>query len=128
MINNFRKFLLENNFVDQIVDKVSSQLHCDMGGSCPLFAELATEAFIKAGIKDFYVIEGWVKSNKEKFWRQHTWIEMGDRKIDPTFSQFGNLENVKYVSKIKARYTPEQYMELSKRFPFPSKEIKRTMK
>ena len=100
-----------------IADKIANSLHCDQGGSCPLFAELATKEFVFNGIKNFVVVEGWVKARNESYWRQHTWIEMEGQKIDPTFAQFNHLGEIKYVTRVKKRYSPGEYLSLCAKHP-----------
>ncbi len=100
-----------------LANKIASHLHCEQGGSCPFFAEWATKVFLRNGIQDFVVVEGWVKAKNEQHWRQHTWIEMEGQKIDPTFIQFNNLGETNYVQRIKKRYFPKEYLELSAKYP-----------
>ena len=107
-----------------IADKVAATLHCDQGGSCPLFAEEATKEFLKNGIQNFVVVEGWVKAKTESHWRQHTWIEIEGQKIDPTFIQFNHLGEIKYVTRVKKRYSPGEYMALCAKYPEEQKHLK----
>lgn len=121
---NFKIFIESLELANQLAKKVSDRLQCNKGGSCTFFAEWATKVFLKNGITNFLVVEGWVKGD-EPFWRQHTWIEMEGQKIDPTLVQFGN---VKYVNKVKKKYTPEEYLNLSKKYPDEWKQLPRYLK
>ena len=114
---NFKLWLEDINQAKLLANKVAAKLRCQMGGSCMYFAEWATKVFLKNGINDFLVVEGWVKAKNEQHWRQHTWIEIEGQKIDPTFIQFDALGNVNYVSKVKKKYTPQEYLALSAKYP-----------
>jgi hypothetical protein len=114
---NFRLWVESLEQIQSICQDVSKKMHCHLGGSCMTFAAIATKELLKSGLNDFKVIEGWVKHPQERFWRQHTWLDVHGVKIDPTFIQFNAIGNVKYVSKIKKAYTPEEYIELDKKYP-----------
>jgi hypothetical protein len=102
----------------EIADNITKILQCKKGGTCMAFASWFTKVATKKGITNFTVVEGYVQYKKEKHWRQHTWIEMNGEKIDPTFDQFSHYsEKPSYVSKVKARYTPEEYLTLDKKYP-----------
>jgi hypothetical protein len=123
-MQTFSKFLEnEENKSDlqkakEIADNITKILQCKKGGTCMAFATWFTKNATKKGIKDFTVVEGYVQYKNEKHWRQHTWIEMNGEKIDPTFDQFSHYpDKPSYVSKVKARYTPEEYLALDKKYP-----------
>jgi len=102
--------------MQEILDKIEDSIHCDASGSCRFFAGDATKTLLDAGIKDFKIIEGYVKQPEEDFKLQHTWIELSDgTKVDPTFEQF---EPGTEYSGSKKSYTPEQYLE-----PNPKDEV-----
>ncbi len=89
-----------------IADELSNRMYCDRFGSCVHFAELFVDAVYDTNPKMldcFDVIEGYVTSGSE-----HTWIEVGDVKIDPTFVQF--TDSVDYMGNGK-RYSGRKYYE-----------------
>jgi len=101
-----------------VANNIAKILQCKKVGTCMAFATWFTKVALKKGITNFMVVEGWVKYEQEDNRRQHTWIEMNGEKIDPTFDQFSHyLEKPSYVSKVKARYTPEEYLTLDKKYP-----------
>lgn len=125
----FKLFLESFEQALQISKEVANSLHCEMGGSCIAFAHNATFKLLENGITNFIVVEGWVKDKNERIWRQHTWLEMDGQKIDPTFIQFNNKGlMVTYVSRVKKRYTPEEYIKLDDLYPDELEYRKRFLK
>lgn len=110
-----------------IVSKIANRIECSRSGCCMFFAEWATRTLFKNKIKNFVVIEGWVKGEKENFWRQHTWIEHEGQRIDPTFIQFDGL-NVKHMRRIKRKLTPEEYLSLCSTYPTTPQQMKYYLK
>jgi len=100
---------LKKNYTD-LAKEVSDKLHCDKSGVCMEFTKVFSEEAIKRGMKDFWVVEGYIIRQGR---HQHTWIELKDGTVlDPTIVQF-NLsgeENPKYSKTIKKKYTPEEYL------------------
>lgn len=119
---NFKLWLENYQDAQTISNEIANKLHCKKGGSCLAFAELATKELLKNNINNFVVVEGWIKARNEVFWRQHTWLEMEGQKIDPTFAQFDHLKEPKYVSKIKRKYHPNEYLIMCQKFPTPNDE------
>ena len=108
-----------------VANNIAKILQCKKVGTCMAFATWFTKVALKKGITNFIVVEGWVKYKQEDNWRQHTWIEMNGEKIDPTFDQFSHYsEKPSYVSKVKARYTPEEYLTLDKKYPLSKSDWK----
>jgi hypothetical protein len=124
----FKIWLESMDRAKHLADEVASRIHCNAGGSCPFFAEEATKVFLKNGITDFFVVEGWVKSKLETYWRQHTWIEIEGEKIDPTFLQFSGLGEINYVKQVKKRYAPQEYLDLCAKYPDEAKYLSRFKK
>lgn len=126
----FKLFLESFEQALQIAKKVAETIHCERGGSCMTFAHEFTEECLRNGITNFIVVEGWVKNLEYKTnWRQHTWIEMEGQKIDPTFIQFAkNKLSVTYVTRVKKRYTPEEYIKLDDLYPDEIEYRKRFLK
>ena len=92
-------------------------------GSCMLYAEKVNTALMKRGIKDYKVIEGYVRFKKEHSFTptiQHTWIEFNDgKKIDKTKEQFNeyDLSTMQYIKRNAKIYEPEEYDDLCKKYP-----------
>ena len=128
----FKMFIESNELAFKLAKEVADSLHCEMGGSCIAFSEYATKKFLENGIINFLVIEGWVKYKIESIWHQHTWIEIDGQKIDPTFIQFissnKNIKNPNYINKVKKIYTPEEYLNMCKKYPEETEYIKRYLK
>ena len=90
-------------------------------GSCMAAAEMATNYFLKKGIKNFKVVEGWVSlspdlEDDESGYESHTWIEFSNGRIfDPTRKQWRmwgyDPDGVK-IQKISKTFTPEEYLDL----------------
>lgn len=88
-------------------------------GTCMSAAALAADYFLKKGIKNFKIVEGFVSmypDQEEEEWSPHTWIEFDDgRKFDPTKKQWEKwgfkVEKTKY-ERVTKTYTPEQYIKL----------------
>lgn len=112
-----------DNYI-KLAQKATQRITCDQKGSCMTAAEWITTNFLKQGIIDFKVVEGWVKFKKEggeeydspRF--QHTWIEKDGKIIDPTLKQFNgwDLNSVWYYRR-KKRYDPQEYLDLSEKYP-----------
>jgi hypothetical protein len=108
-----------------VANNITKMLKCKKGGTCMAFASWFTKIALKKGITNFMVVEGWVKYKQEDNWRQHTWIEMNGEKIDPTFDQFIHYpDKPSYVKKVKKKYTPEEYLELDKKYPLSKSDWK----
>jgi hypothetical protein len=92
-------------------------------GSCMLAAEYATRYLLAKHRDDFKVIEGWVSlysDQEEEDWSAHTWIRFTNGRIfDPTKKQWKEWgfdpKNVTF-EKIKKEYTPQQYLQLCKKY------------
>ena len=103
-------------------------------GSCMAAAELASKYFLKKGIKDFKVVEGWVSlsddiEDDESSLATHTWIEFENGRIfDPTKNQWRKWGYDPYgvkIKKIKKKYTPEEYFDLCEWDPSDWKKFKK---
>lgn len=88
-------------------------------GSCMYKAEITTKKLLDKGINDFKVIEGYVSfENNKEIKLSHTWIELKNKKYDPTLDQFSknfDITTVKYYK--KKSYTPESYLNLCDKHP-----------
>jgi hypothetical protein len=113
----FKLWLESFQEIYKICMEAAALLHCEKGGVCPFFAEMATKKLLENNISNFLVVEGWVKGKNERFWRQHTWIEVEGQKIDPTFTQFSHLGKANYINRVKRRYNPQEYLELVSKHP-----------
>ena len=95
---------------------------CSKLRNCMEAAEIVMKNLLLKAIKDFYIVEGWINfNNNEETETTHTWIELSNGDIiDPTKEQFktwGYDPNEIIYSRIKKKYTPQEYMELAKRYP-----------
>ena len=103
-------------------------------GSCMAAAEMATKYFLKKGIKDFKVIEGWVSlspdlEDDESGHSSHTWIQFRNGRIfDPTRKQWRvwgyDPDGVK-IQKISKTFTPEEYLDVCEWEPSDWKKFKK---
>ena len=114
-----QKQLLQHaeNSAEQPNDYLPPNFNRNERGSCMYAAELITKKLLENGRHDFQVVEGWIAFGYE--WDEaHTWIEFSDgKKLDPTLGQWEHpLEDVQYT-RIKKRYTPEQYLQLCQKHP-----------
>jgi len=108
--------MLNKNFL-AITDYIASKLHCNKSGCCQYFAEW----FAYKCPLQYTIVEGWVKS-PYGYKMEHTWIEVGKEKIDPTFIQFLPHGNVQYTKSIKNRYTRQEYLDLCIKNPDDTKQ------
>jgi hypothetical protein len=104
-----------------IVQRIRDTIECELSGSCRFASQDMTVALIAAGIKDFQVVEGYVRQPGNRYTEQHTWIKVGGQILDPTFVQFA--EGSAYAG-IKRSYTPGEYqiphpkdVELETKYP-----------
>lgn len=132
MRNNISQLIYENVNrlldVKRIAQKIADSLHCDRSGVCMYFVEKLTKALLEHGIDNFIIVEGYVKEINYKYMLQHTWIEYYGEKIDETFIQFTKMAGKFIYGPKKRTYTPQEYLDLSMRFPIPDGEIKRYSK
>jgi hypothetical protein len=88
-------------------------------GSCMYKAELTTHNLLKKGIKDFKIIEGYVKFDEDVHDKyEHTWIILKGKTYDPTLEQFkdiGDISSVEYLP--KTEFTPKEYLDHCKKYP-----------
>lgn len=95
--------------ITKTVNNIKSLVQCDKSGSCLLAARMITKDFLKSGVNNFKVIEGYVNCGGVR--RQHTWIEIEGIKVDPTFIQFYKYsKEPKYSDKIKQKISPKEYL------------------
>lgn len=125
---NFEKTLKE------IYEKLNLELPKNFNpysiDSCMYAAELLTKKLIDQGIKDFKIIEGFIKIKGVEGKFMHTWIETSEGKVDPTIKQFfpKDVDDEYIKSKVqylvKKRYTSEEYQNLCQKYPVdPSKHL-----
>jgi hypothetical protein len=88
-------------------------------GSCMDAAKYATKYFLKKGITNFKIVEGFVSlytDQEEHDFSAHTWIEFSNgKKFDPTRKQWkmwGFDPNEVTYEKVVQKFTPEQYLKL----------------
>lgn len=104
-------------------------------GSCMSAAAMATDYFLKKGITDFKIVEGWISLNpddEKEDWSAHTWIEFKNgRKFDPTKKQWAEWgydpNTVEYMDKIHKVYTPQQYQKVCQRQPSEWENFKKVV-
>jgi hypothetical protein len=117
----FRQYIINESNVEQIANNIS--IKCDKKGSCVAFGELVNKALQAQGITDFYIVEGYVTFENDKSGKmQHTWLEYQSKIIDPTLVQFNGWDLKTVVYKIKKKYTPVQYDEVSQKHPINVKD------
>jgi hypothetical protein len=90
-------------------------------GSCMAASELITKKLLQRNIKDFYIVEGWLDIVGVEGETPHTWIELSNgEKLDPSLKQFeiwGLTRNDLTYSRIKKKYTPEEYLSKCEECP-----------
>lgn len=92
-------------------------------GSCMLWVEKKTKELLSKGTTDFTIVEGYVYFGDDVENRaEHTWIELSDgTKLDDTIDQFEtwgfSREQVHYLSTNRKEYTPQEYLDLCKKYP-----------
>lgn len=89
-----------------LVAYIQETIECELSGSCRFAAQEMTQSLLAAGIKDFEIVEGFVRQPGNRHVEQHTWIKVGEEIVDPTFVQFA--EGSTYDS-IKRSYKPHEY-------------------
>lgn len=108
--------------VKDFVRRITLKLNSNTKGSCTAFAELSADHIVHHKLSNFEIIEGYVTFDDFNNTFQHTWVTYKLQIIDPTLVQFSgcDLNDVQY--KVKKKYTPEQYIELSKKHPIDLSE------
>ena len=90
-------------------------------GSCMIAAEILTKKILKK-TNDFKVIEGYITFPTVDWKNTHTWIEFDDGSIlDPTKDQWG-LQGIEYLNKGRTEYSPEEYLNLCKKYPIENRK------
>lgn len=117
----------EYNAAINIAKDAISHINCNSLGVCMLATELITKKLVENGINNFTIIEGYVKGKQWHSKDAHTWIELDNIEkeiIDPTLKQFNQIGGgpFKRIGPYK-RYTPQQYIELCKKYPNPQEDI-----
>lgn len=90
--------------IEEIVEMIAKRVHCELSGSCGVFATWFTRVLIKNGYHDFVIVFGFVDN------MEHIWIEMNDKTIiDPTVIQF---KGPKIYSKKTKRIDPIDFLNM----------------
>lgn len=107
--------------IAQVIAKIQTTIECELSGSCRFAARDMTKSLLALGVEDFTIVEGYVRQPGNRHNEQHTWVEVGKMKLDPTFAQFA--EGTQYVG-VKKHYTPAEYLvpnkkdaEFERKFP-----------
>ncbi len=142
---NKEKFELSHTVNEQMYPKDFDR---NALGSCMAATQMATEYFLKKGIADFKIVEGWIAFGEEgEDWAMykkngrwveyqnvfsHTWIEFKNGRIfDPTKKQWKNWgfnPDEGKIVKINKKYSPQEYLNICFRHPSNWEKFKKELK
>ena len=96
---------------ESVDDFMPKSRACAQFGDCSIEVYFIAKEAVKAGFRDFKVIDGMVRYEGKIF--PHSWIETADGDIkDPTVSQFWYSDKLEYSPEGEYRdeFTPEEYI------------------
>ena len=126
-MNWYKKYIISEYNFDKRYNNIFLKDYNPLPGSCDIAAEKITINLLEKGITNFNVIEGYISFEDYDWNEAHTWIELLTGEIiDPTNIQWGiDVKDIEYLSNNRKTYSPEQYLQLCKKYPANESKYKK---